>query len=99
MNNVIASVFAASVLLAATVVPAEAQSPPTPGRTVQASVASQTTQAPFNSTNPDQSVSQSRPLFTIGRLPVTVWAPVEQFYDARMNRTAAANPIWEPGNL
>jgi hypothetical protein len=34
------------------------------------------------------------PLFTIGKLPVGVWAPVEPTYDAGNNRNLAADPVW-----
>jgi hypothetical protein len=34
------------------------------------------------------------PLFTIGNLPVQVWAPVEPAYDLHANRNLAANPTW-----
>ncbi len=40
-------------------------------------------------------VSQSPPaLFSIGDLPVRLWAPVEPSYDPAANRAAAANPSW-----
>jgi hypothetical protein len=37
-----------------------------------------------------------QPLFSIGNLPVSVWAPVELPYNTLADRNAAANPIW-PG--
>ncbi len=46
-------------------------------------------------TNPDATVTQPRPLFNIGKVPVVVWAPVEAPYDSNMNRTQAANPVWD----
>jgi hypothetical protein len=57
--------------------------------------ASQTTVAPFVPQGPNQGPDQSHPLFSIGRLPVLVWTPVEQAYNSRMNRSAASNPLWE----
>lgn len=40
-------------------------------------------------------VSKSPPaLFWIGNLPVRMWAPVEQSYDATANRAPAENPWW-----
>jgi len=33
-------------------------------------------------------------LFSIGNLPVGVWAPVQPPYDSRANRNNAANPLW-----
>jgi hypothetical protein len=35
-----------------------------------------------------------RPLFSLGNLPVGVWAPVAPPYDATANRNGAANPFW-----
>jgi len=34
------------------------------------------------------------PLFTIGKLAVGVWAPVEPVYDAGNNRNLAADSVW-----
>ena len=56
---------------------------------------SQTVTAQPVPTNPDATVTQPRPLFNIGKVPVVVWAPVEPPYDANMNRTQAANPVWD----
>ena len=46
-----------------------------------------------------QPVAPSRPalpphIFTIGNLPVGLWAPVPPPYDARANHNNAANPLW-----
>ncbi len=57
--------------------------------------ASQTTVAPYVPQSPDLGVDEMRPLFSIGRLPVLIWTPVEQAYSSRMNRNAAANPLWQ----
>ena len=46
---------------------------------------------------PEPSDQQSRPLFTIGGLPVRAWAPVEPHYNAAANRNLAADPLWGPG--
>jgi hypothetical protein len=75
---------------------AQAQNPPSPNQATPAAATSQTLTAPAIQSNPDQSVSQAHPLFTIGREPVVVWAPVPAPYDAHMNRSAAANPVWNP---
>jgi hypothetical protein len=92
MGNLV--LFSAAMMMAA-IVAAHAQSrtaqpasPPPPG-------ASQTTLAPFQPQGPNQGPDQSHPLFSIGRLPVLVWTPVEQSYNSRMNRSAASNPLWE----
>jgi hypothetical protein len=37
---------------------------------------------------------EPRPLFSIGKLPVGVWAPVAPTYDAMANRTGAGDPFW-----
>jgi hypothetical protein len=39
--------------------------------------------------------SGQHPLFHIGNLPATVWAPVQSPYDGRNDRNAAANPFWQ----
>ncbi len=95
MNTFIGTVMGAAVLLAATIVSAQAQrvtpvaapNPPAAGTT-------QTLQAPYTATNPDQSAAGSRPLFHIGQLPVVVWAPVQPPYNAKANGTVAANWPW-----
>jgi len=54
---------------------------------------SQTLVAPY--TQPAPVIQPFRRfLFTIGNIPVTVWAPVQPPYDSRANRTGAANPLW-----
>jgi hypothetical protein len=40
--------------------------------------------------------NELQPLFSIGNLPVAVWAPTEAPYNAQADRSAAANPLW-PG--
>jgi hypothetical protein len=40
---------------------------------------------------------RSAPLFTIGSLPVRVWAPVEPHYNGDANRDPAAESLWGPG--
>jgi hypothetical protein len=55
--------------------------------------ASQTLVAPY--TQPAPVIQPFRRfLFTIGNVPVTVWAPVQPPYNSRANRTGAANPLW-----
>jgi hypothetical protein len=36
------------------------------------------------------------PLFSIGNVPVSVWAPTEPTYNTQADRSAADNPLW-PG--
>ncbi len=67
-----------------------ADPPPRPIR-----VESQTVTARPTLANPDASVTEPRPLFKIGKVPVDVWAPVERPYDSHMHRNEAADPIWE----
>jgi hypothetical protein len=85
-----AAMVGATVLVAAAVASAHAQSPQVPdtgGQTI----------APTVPAPPLAGEAGSRPLFTIGKLEVHLWAPVEATYDAHMNHTAAANPMWESG--
>lgn len=91
MNKIAAMAFTISALMVATVATTQAQTPRVPGT-------SQTTQAPFVPPAPEPSGPQPHTLFKIAGVPVHVWAPVEAPYDANMDRTAAANPIWEAGN-
>ena len=77
----------ATALLMASVGAARAQSPQVPDY-------GQATTAAAVPGGPRDSVAQSRPLFSIGKLEVHIWAPMEPYYDADGNRTAAANPIW-----
>jgi hypothetical protein len=44
-------------------------------------------------TDTRQDVQQTPPLFTIGKMPVRVWAPVPPPYSADANRNFAADPI------
>jgi hypothetical protein len=82
-----ATLWGASVLGAVTGTPAQAQAPQVPA-------AGQVTMAPAVPAPPLAGEAQSRPLFTLGKLEVHLWAPVEASYDAHMNHTAAANPMW-----
>jgi hypothetical protein len=93
MNKVVASISVASALLGVTSVSAQAQ-PAVPTPPPQSPAAGQTAQAPYTSTNPDQSAAESRPLFYIGKMPVAVWAPVEPPYSSKANGTVAANWPW-----
>jgi hypothetical protein len=86
----------ASALILATTAFAQVKKPPAADTQArQVPVASQTTTAVPDLNNPEASVSQPRPLFKIGELPVGVWAPVEPPYDSRMNRDQAGNPVWD----
>jgi hypothetical protein len=99
MKLLVTLTLTASALVAATTASAQVKKPTAdpPPRPVQAE--SQTVTAQSVPTNPDATVSQPRPLFNIGNLPVDVWAPVEPPYDANMNRNQAANPVFEQGGL
>ncbi|WP_428536835.1 hypothetical protein [Rhodopila sp.] len=55
---------------------------------------SQETTAPAAQGRPQDGPAESHPLFSVGKLEVHIWAPMEPYYDATMNRNAAANPIW-----
>ena len=62
----------------------------------------QFTLAPFSSGQDQQhsissGVPQTSSLFTIGRVGVHVWAPVEQPYNAEANGNLAAKDIWSQG--
>jgi hypothetical protein len=85
----------ALALVAATAASAQVKQPATdpPPRPLPSE--NQTITAQPVPTNPDATVTQPRPLFNIGNLPVDVWAPVEAPYDANMNRNQAANPVWD----
>jgi hypothetical protein len=85
MNVIRTIALGAMALMVATAASAQTRSSPTPS-------ASQVMGAPAN---PQR--NESRPLFTIGGLEVHVWAPRERPYDAHMNQTAAADPMWEAG--
>ena len=91
MNMIRAAVLGVTVLMAATAVPALAQSPQLPNT-------SGMTQAPGIAGAPQQSERQSRPLFTIGGLEVHMWAPVEPYYNANINRPLAEVPLWDNAN-
>jgi hypothetical protein len=91
MNKTAAMAFTVSTLLMATVATTQARTPQIPGT-------SETTQDPFVPPAPESSGPQSHTLFKIAGVPVHVWAPVEAPYDPNMDRTAAANPMWEAGN-
>ncbi len=75
------------VLMASTAAMADPRAAQVPG-------GSQELHAPALPANPPSGQSGDLPLFTIGRLPVQVWSPVEAPYDANMNRNQAANPIF-----
>ncbi|WP_428489306.1 hypothetical protein [Rhodopila sp.] len=55
----------------------------------QGSGFNQETTAPAVPGRPQDGLPESRPLFSMH-----IWAPMEPYYDANMNRNAAANPIW-----
>jgi hypothetical protein len=68
-----------------------------PARAQPALDQSQTTQAPFYYPTP-QPPPERTPLFSVGGIPVGVWAPVESPYDSHMNRNLASDPLWEAGD-
>ncbi len=90
--------FSAAMLMA-TIAGAYAQSRTTlpAGQTTPG--ASQRTVAPYVPQEPNLGPGQTHPLFSIGHLPVLVWTPVEESYNSRMNRNAAANPLWDAGGF
>jgi hypothetical protein len=90
MNMIRSVALGATVLMAATSVSALAQSPQVPN-------SSGTTEAPVPAA-PQQNGRQSRPLFTIGGLEVHLWAPVEPYYNANINRPIAEVPLWDNAN-
>src|ERR1700749_1614850 len=89
----------ASALMIATAASAQVKKPAADAPPRPVSMASQTVPARPVLTNPDASVAQQRPLFSIRNVPVNVWAPVEPPYDTHMNRTQAANPVWGEGGF
>ncbi len=96
MNKAAASLVIICILLAS-VATASAQrvTPPVP----PAPPASQILQAPYQPSNPNAGPEQSRPLLSIGQVPVVIWAPVEPTYSLKMNRTQAANALmWDADN-
>ena len=95
MNKIIVSSAGAFALWAAASASVQAQSiAPIPLPPPQGPAASETTQAPYTSSNLDRSAAESRPLFYLGKLPVVVWAPVEPPYSSKANGTVAANWPW-----
>ena len=92
VNKIFASIIGASALLVAADASAQVTAPAPPP---QPPAASQTTQAPYTSTNPNQSAAESQPLFHIGQVPVAVWAPVQAPYNSKSNGTQAANALWD----
>ena len=101
MAKITATAFAVAMIAAplagAPTASAWAQSPAAPENR-QLPDTSQTTQAPEIPSNQNATAGQTRPLFSIGHLPVTVWAPVQPAYDSHANHTAAANQVWNGEN-
>jgi len=88
MKTTGAAVLGVSALMVATAVCARAQSPPTPS--ISHAVTGSSVAPGIEGSAP-----QSRPLFTIAGVGVSVWAPVEPIYDGNANRNLAADPLWE----
>jgi hypothetical protein len=100
MSKIVASIIVASTLLALTGAPVQARGPtaaPAQPPLPLPPAASQTTQAPYISANPDRSAAESVPLFHIAQVPVVVWAPVQAPYNSKANGTQAANAVWDVG--
>jgi hypothetical protein len=95
MNKIIATAMAAIVSTAMSAAVLAQRVTPTPAALTPAASQTQTLQAPYAPTNPDRSVAQSRPLFSIGQLPVVVWAPVQPPYNSKLSGTQAANALWD----
>jgi hypothetical protein len=87
----------ASALVVATAAFAQVKKPNADPAPRVVALEGQRVTAPPPLTNPDASITGPRPLFKIGKVPVEVWAPVEPPYDAHLNRSEAADPIWEEG--
>ncbi len=51
-------------------------------------------EAPFFLPDGQTDAQRPRPLFTIGGLQIDLWAPIESYYDANVNRNLAADPLW-----
>jgi hypothetical protein len=54
-----------------------------------------TVQSPVILPGPIAPAITQQPLWTIGGLPVGIWAPVPPPYDMEANRTGAANPLYD----
>jgi hypothetical protein len=93
MSRIIASVVVAYVLMGMNAGASAQRVTPAPLPSTPA--ASQTLQAPYAPRNPDRSAAQSSPLFRIGQVPVVLWAPVQPPYNSKVNRSQAANPLWD----
>jgi hypothetical protein len=87
MNRISTAVLGALLISAASVAHAQTQVPQT-GGTIQGPPATYPGQL-SEPANPEP-----RPLFSIGRLPVGVWAPVAPTYDETANRNGAGDPFW-----
>jgi hypothetical protein len=93
MKATLAMAFGAAVLLAAASAQAQPTQQPRPVRQL-APESGATITSPFLEPMPSAPPRAPRHLFTIGKLPVGIWAPVPPPYDARANRNNAANPLW-----
>jgi hypothetical protein len=87
MKTISIAVLSAAALMVATSASALAQNLARPST-------SQVMRTPFFPPEPQRGVPQSRPLLTIGKVEVHMWAPVEQPYNANANRNLAADPVW-----
>jgi hypothetical protein len=109
MKLLVTLMLGASALLVANTAFAQARRPPANAQTsaagtqssasgtwtAQAPSATQTITSLPDLNNSQADVMQPHPLFNIGDVPVGIWAPVEPSYDSRMNRSEAANPVWD----
>lgn len=87
MNRIVVSIGGALAMLAATAAYAQTQAPDVQGTLRKPEVLP----APFH-----QPVGPPPAVFSIGGLPVSVWAPVPPHYNALANRNGAANPLIKP---
>ena len=95
MKILAALMLGASALVVADTAFAQVRKSAVDAPTRQLPAATQTMRAAPVPANPEASVNAPISLFKIGKVPVIVWTPVEPPYDARLNRTAAANPLWD----
>jgi hypothetical protein len=90
MNTISAAILGASALMVATVAPGRAQNSEVPSM-------SQTTRVQSAPAGTGRTVPQLTPLFTIGGVPVYLWAPVEPPYNTHAGQDLATDPLWMAG--
>jgi hypothetical protein len=90
MNSIGAVVLGASAVMVAALPPARAQTSEVP-------TINQATTAPSIPAGTESAMPRSSPLFSIGGVPVYLWAPVAPPYSTNANRNLAADPLTEAG--